>query len=128
MGAPPTPLQLLSLQENGPGGVFELALGQKRVFFVRHGESFANLVHDQLKDASFRDSPLTPAGHQQAASLRGSVAQWNVQLVVVSPLTRALQTACHAFANAPGVRLIATVGHRISQAALRFPRNHRAAR
>ena len=43
------------------------------------------------------DSKLTPRGQKQALSLQPKVAKWNPQIVLSSPLSRALQTACLAF-------------------------------
>lgn len=71
---------------------------EKVVYFVRHGESMANARPFELRmDVALRDAPLTDKGKMQARELQDAVKQWNVQVVIVSPLTRAMQTACLAF-------------------------------
>lgn len=49
-------------------------------------------------DAAF-DSALTGTGHEQARALADTCAGLGVQLVVASPLRRAIQTALHAFGD-----------------------------
>ena len=71
------------------------------VYLIRHGQSLAN-VHDHhanepIEPEYLRDARLTDLGLQQASTLQGHVHDLNVELVVISPLTRALQTACIAF-------------------------------
>ena len=64
--------------------------GPVELYLVRHAESLANATgHD------IRDSPLTARGEQQAAAwaYSGEPATWSVDLVLVSPLARAMQTA-----------------------------------
>lgn len=81
----------------------------KRIVFIRHGCTFANEYLAQpgtgWGDPTFqdvpdlRDSPLSPLGVRQATQLRQKVkdgnfpvALENIDLVVVSPLSRTLQT------------------------------------
>ena len=95
----------------------------KIVWHVRHGESEANLARQLAKEAdkaggksrtdpsssywqhwhdpSLLDAPLSPAGVQQAEASARKVAAWATTptLVLVSPLTRALQTASIVFAK-----------------------------
>jgi glucosyl-3-phosphoglycerate phosphatase len=76
--------------------------------FIRHAQS----VHNALSrpggpDPMVRDAPLTELGHQQAAALGATLgAAPEVELVVVTPFTRAIQTALHAFAGAGAPRVI----------------------
>ncbi|EGD74635.1 hypothetical protein PTSG_05999 [Salpingoeca rosetta] len=72
--------------------------GHKVVYFVRHGQSEANVASDN-NHPDFRDAPLTRIGHEQAMGLQSAVKKWGVQTVYCSPLTRAIQTACIAFAE-----------------------------
>lgn len=63
---------------------------------ARHGTDAPTTIigkNDFQLDASLVDSPLTEQGLQQASDLRDKVADSKVQLVFVSPLERALQTA-----------------------------------
>ena len=81
---------------------------KKTIFFVRHGQSESNVARE-AKDPEvnthprFTDAKLTPRGIEQASALRGLVNAWGVELVVTSPLTRAIQTALHAFHNIANV-------------------------
>lgn len=56
-----------------------------------------------------RDAPLTDLGKQQARSLQPIVEEHlqRVQLVICSPLTRAIQTACLAFERQPQLPILA---------------------
>ncbi|CAN0042125.1 unnamed protein product, partial [Phaeothamnion confervicola] len=72
------------------------------VYFIRHGQSLANTVWGEGNakfDPSLRDSPLTEKGKSQARRLQNVVGGLDVQLIISSPLTRTLQTACLAFEN-----------------------------
>jgi broad specificity phosphatase PhoE len=62
----------------------------KRLVLIRHGET--NGYH-------LRDTDLSPVGRAQAGALGTYSALAGVEAVVVSPLTRALQTAVLAFAH-----------------------------
>ena len=72
----------------------------KTVYLVRHGESLAQTAKARgvdRKHPSLRDCGITERGRQQAAALQlPSVPD----LVVSSPLTRAIQTARIAFPHA----------------------------
>lgn len=72
----------------------------KEVHLIRHGESEFNAAFALKRvDPMIFDAPLTARGQEQAAALREEVASLNVETVIVSPLTRAIQTAMSAFAN-----------------------------
>ena len=64
------------------------------VHLIRHGQSTFN-VHWEAHhtDPMHIDARLTDIGLDQARSLKPTVQDWRVEGVVVSPLTRALQTA-----------------------------------
>lgn len=71
----------------------------KSIIFVRHGQSTAQEAGRRRKQAEYLDAPLTRGGERQAAALgsmpfchppHSDTMPWP-QLVVVSPLTRALQ-------------------------------------
>ena len=61
-----------------------------KLILVRHGESRGNASGDYSIELS--DS-LSPAGTEQAETLAGRLAGYPIDHVIVSPLTRALQTA-----------------------------------
>ena len=116
-----------------------LGPNQKLVHLVRHAQGFHNV--SELK-AHLRphDARLTPAGEEQCAALRAATTALRPELIVASPLTRALQTATLCFGpqltqlEASGVPLVALEDIRetcnyacdgrrpISQIAAEFPR------
>ena len=68
------------------------------LYLIRHGKALHNELYEIIGVHAFRapeviDSPLTSEGHQQALSLSQTIHEKNIDLVLVSPLTRALQTA-----------------------------------
>ncbi len=67
----------------------------KTVHFIRHGEGWHNI------GLANQDAQLTPRGWEQAVALGRHMQNYditrNVQLVVVSPLMRALETAAGVF-------------------------------
>ncbi|GLC37740.1 hypothetical protein PLESTF_001519300 [Pleodorina starrii] len=75
----------------------------KVVHFVRHGQGFHNVAghinHDNYKLWDYADAHLTELGWQQAEQLGRHVVATRlpVDLVVVAPLQRALETAVAAF-------------------------------
>ena len=77
----------------------------KVVYLIRHGESLGQVAGRASRetDATLTDCGLTERGQRQAANIRrhligaASADEQQIQLVVSSPLTRALQTACLAF-------------------------------
>lgn len=82
------------------------AEGGKTVVLVRHGISKMNVALSKrpwgspsFVDPNIRDAPLTPEGLAGAEALRALVVREysHVELVVSSPLGRALQTASAAF-------------------------------
>uniref|UniRef100_A0A7S1THA7 Phosphoglycerate mutase family protein n=1 Tax=Compsopogon caeruleus TaxID=31354 RepID=A0A7S1THA7_9RHOD len=87
---------------------------EKIVHFVRHGQGYHNLAAAQpgvachcatgdsaklcpYLDPALTDARLTEAGEEEARAAKVQVGDRPIQLVVVSPLTRTLQTASLAF-------------------------------
>lgn len=72
---------------------------RKTIHLIRHGQSVFNAAFDAVQriDPMIFDAPLSPIGRDQAAALRPDVHGLGVELVVTSPLTRAIQTTLHAF-------------------------------
>jgi broad specificity phosphatase PhoE len=86
--------------------LFLLPAPSKQIFFVRHAEGTHNVAgaveYAAYRSEAFFDAPLTALGWSQATALRAHVQKQPrlrsaLDLVVVSPLTRALQTAVAAF-------------------------------
>ena len=62
-----------------------------RIFFARHGESTANLLHVFSNRAL--DHPLTEKGRAQAADLARRLTDEGITRVCASPVPRAVETA-----------------------------------
>lgn len=90
----------------------------KIIHFQRHGQGYHNLLGDVIRasgneiniddpnpqnnpfvKAEIQDSPLTFQGRQEAESRRIQASMLSPQLIIVSPLQRALQTAMLSFAD-----------------------------
>lgn len=85
------------------------AHGARTVHFVRHGQGNHNLPRPPAAAAAagagaedlFFDAPLNPAGRAEVAAARAAAfASVRVDVVLVSPLTRALETAAILFPGA----------------------------
>ena len=98
----------------------------KRIYFIRHGQSEANALKDSNATAKFqdgkymgnpsdipevRDAKLTALGRAQAAcwhtpnALAAVFQELTPEVVVCSPLRRALETATLCFQNEPNIPL-----------------------
>lgn len=86
----------------------------KQIHFIRHAQSEHNaraaIAPDEdivRHDPALRDARLTPLGQDQAKALSAEISNLrDIELVVVSPLTRTIQTTIVAFANHTAPRLI----------------------
>jgi len=64
------------------------------IFLIRHGQSYFNLHYNATRvDPGIEDPELTPRGHEQAAAAAAALAGIPLTRVIISPYTRALQTA-----------------------------------
>jgi len=64
------------------------------MILLRHGQSEFNLAFTATRrDPGIVDPKLTPLGHQQAAHAAEALAGEGIKRIIVSPYTRALQTA-----------------------------------
>lgn len=64
------------------------------MFLLRHGQSYFNLHFTASRvDPGIEDPELTPLGWEQAAAAARALAAVPLTRVIVSPYTRALQTA-----------------------------------
>jgi broad specificity phosphatase PhoE len=64
------------------------------MILLRHGQSEFNLAFTATRrDPGIVDAKLTPLGHQQAAQAAEALAGEGIRRIIVSPYTRALQTA-----------------------------------
>ena len=90
----------------------------KIIHFQRHGQGYHNLLGDVTRGfgkdfdiddpdpainpfvkPEIQDSPLTHKGRQEAASQRTGAGMLNPEVIIVSPLHRAVQTALISFAD-----------------------------
>ena len=82
------------------------------VLLIRHGQSTFNEAYEATGlDPGHFDARLTALGERQAAEVRARLADEPVDLVIASPLTRALQTA-HIIFGERGVPVHVTCQHR----------------
>jgi glucosyl-3-phosphoglycerate phosphatase len=73
------------------------------VLCIRHGESTFNAAwRANPVDPLHFDAPLSETGWRQVSQARPTLARYPVELVLTSPLTRALQTARGLFEGHPG--------------------------
>ena len=80
--------------------------GPTTLLLVRHGQSMHNISNvaqygDTGADETLFDAPLSPLGEQQVAALLGNSDLATADLIIASPLTRAVQTMFGAFPKAP---------------------------
>jgi broad specificity phosphatase PhoE len=77
-----------------------------RMILLRHGQSEFNLrFNETRRDPGIVDARLTELGHLQAAEAAGLLAGAAIARIIVSPYTRALQTAA-PIARTLGVDLL----------------------
>jgi len=78
------------------------------MIFLRHGQSEFNLHFTATRrDPGIIDPKLTPLGHEQAANAARTLASRDIRRIIVSPYTRALETATPV-ARALGLPLTVT--------------------
>jgi len=80
------------------------------IYLIRHGQSAFNAAYTGSGDPMIWDARLTAKGISQAIRAADDVAALNFELVITSPLTRALETTEHLFSGSrpvavvPGIR------------------------
>jgi broad specificity phosphatase PhoE len=73
----------------------------EHIYLIRHGQSTFNAIFELSGvDPLHFDARLSEIGIEQVAAARQAVSEIPVDLVVVSPLTRAVQTAMGLFGEA----------------------------
>lgn len=74
----------------------------KTILCIRHGESTFNAAtSDSGVDPLHYDAPLSELGLKQLQGVRERLQGMEIELVITTPLTRALQTAAGLFADHP---------------------------
>ena len=75
--------------------------GVREVIFIRHGQSIANVAPESARSSlKYLDAPLTDLGRQQAdawASNAAAKKAWDIDVVLTSPLIRAIETSARIF-------------------------------
>ena len=108
---PPSPAPLSppssSPSSRAPSSRAPPAERRPQVLLIRHGEGTHNLRSCGGSTDPYQtlDPRLTDKGRRQAAELRGVAALHDAQLVVVSPLSRAIETAAIAFGGGGGASM-----------------------
>ena len=75
----------------------------RTILCIRHGQSTANVAWEAGGDDPLQiDARLTAKGQAQVRAARDRLRAEPVDLVITSPLTRALQTSTGIFADHPG--------------------------
>lgn len=80
------------------------------IYLIRHGQSEFNARYDGSGDPMIWDARLTAKGISQAIRGADEAAALDLELVITSPLTRALETTEHMFSGSlpvavvPGIR------------------------
>ena len=75
------------------------------MILLRHGESEFNVVYKKTRvDPGIRDPKLTDLGHRQVSESVGYLKDRNIERILTSPYTRAIQTAS-IIAEAIGVTI-----------------------
>lgn len=105
------------------------------MFLLRHGQSYFNLHFTETRrDPGIEDPELTPLGQEQARKAAEQLRDAGLTRVIVSPYTRALQTA-QPFLDLPGVSVevmqevreraafVCDIGSHPGMLAERFPRH-----
>jgi glucosyl-3-phosphoglycerate phosphatase len=65
-----------------------------RMLLLRHGQSYFNLLFTESRvDPGIEDPELTPLGIEQAAAAAEQLKDMPLTRIIISPYTRALQTA-----------------------------------
>ena len=84
------------------------------MFLLRHAQSLFNLhFNETRKDPGMADPELTPFGMEQAAEAARRLLPLQLTRIIVSPYTRALQTAAPILnARAPSVEIMPEVRER----------------
>lgn len=111
-------------QKKQPHRTTAAAAAPKRLYLIRHGESMGQaakrLGMDRKRDPRLRDAALTKEGRWQAQQLTEYEFEETPELIVSSPLTRALHTAILGF---PSHRSNILIHYDLAELGSRAPEN-----
>ncbi len=84
------------------------------IYLIRHAQSEFNAVYDADKpDPMIFDAPLSKLGEHQAVQAKTMLPELDISRLIVSPLTRTLQTAALMFGGALPVEINSTVREQV---------------
>ena len=66
----------------------------KTLYIIRHGQAEHNVASDRTSKHNIRDPKLTQLGQEQSKAIK---LPKTPEIILISPLTRAIQTALYAF-------------------------------
>ena len=88
------------------------------IYLIRHAQSVANAAYLAGEpDLMLEDVPLSDLGHSQALKARAVVADLDIKQLIVSPLTRTLQTADLIFERRLPIKINANVREQLCNTA-----------
>lgn len=83
----------------------------KTLYCIRHGTALHNINFPKMGRKAyteFHDTPLVDYGHLESTTFgQNWFTQYDIELVVTSPLTRTIQTAKNIFIAQPNIHIIA---------------------
>ena len=69
------------------------------IFFVRHAEGIHNIIQENNQNLNIKQPPLSQKGRDQAKQLNKELLKLDIDIVLISPTTRTLQTSIIACNN-----------------------------
>jgi broad specificity phosphatase PhoE len=88
---------------------------QMSIYLIRHAQSEFNAAFEPgAPDPMIFDAPLSPLGVRQAIEARAQIGALDITKLIVSPMTRTLQTATLMFENTHPITINALVREQLS--------------
>ena len=85
------------------------------IYFIRHAQSEFNAAYlPDATDPMIFDAPLSPLGKTQAVETRAHISALNIANLIVSPMTRTLQTATLIFEDIHPVSINAVIREQLT--------------
>jgi len=85
------------------------------IYFIRHAQSKFNAAFEpDAPDPMIFDAPLSPLGEDQAIEARAHIRALDITSIIVSPMTRTLQTATLIFEGAHPITINANIREQLT--------------
>lgn len=85
------------------------------IYLIRHAQSEFNAAFAlDASDPMIFDAPLSPLGTQQAIEARAHISELDIEQLIVSPMTRTLQTASLIFEDNHPISINAVIREQLS--------------